>query len=81
MSFRELKDKVLEAKSYITEELEEFELPSAADVTRITDAIKKHKLSIDDVVTAIQNFAEDRDFHNSLDNIYGKEVEILDELD
>lgn len=81
MSFKELKDKVLEAKSYITEELEEFELPSAIDVTRITDAIKKHKLSIDDVVTAIQNFAEDRDFHKSLDNIYGKEVEILDELD
>ena len=78
MSFKELKDKVLEAKSYITEE---FELPSAIDVTRITDAIKKHKLSIDDVVIAIQNFAEDRDFHKSLDNIYGKEVEILDELD
>jgi len=81
MSFKEMKDKVLEAKSYITEELEEFELPSAIDVTRITDAIKKHKLSIDDVVIAIQNFAEDRDFHKSLDNIYGKEVEILDELD
>jgi len=81
MSIKEWKDKVLEAKSYITEELEEFELPSAIDVTRITNAIKKHKLSVDDVVTAIQNFAEDRDFHNSLDNVYGKEVEILDELD
>jgi hypothetical protein len=81
MSIKEWKDKVLEAKSYITEELEEFELPSAIDVNRITNAIKKHKLSVDDVVTAIQNFAEDRDFHNSLDNVYGKEVEILDELD
>jgi len=81
MSIKEWKDKVLEAKSYITEELEEFELPSAIDVTRITNAIKKHKLSVDDVVNAIQNFAEDRDFHNSLDNVYGKEVEILDELD
>ncbi len=81
MSIKEWKDKVLEAKSYITEELEEFELPSAIDVNRITNAIKKHKLSVDDVVNAIQNFAEDRDFHNSLDNVYGKEVEILDELD
>jgi hypothetical protein len=81
MSIKEWKDKVLEVKSYITEELEEFELPSAIDVTRITNAIKKHKLSVDDVVNAIQNFAEDRDFHNSLDNMYGKEVEILDELD
>jgi len=81
MSIKEWKDKVLEAKSYITEELEEFELPSAIDVNRITNAIKKHKLSVDDDVNAIQNFAEDRDFHNSLDNVYGKEVEILDELD
>ena len=72
---------IKEWKEMVAEKLEEFEIPSAADVTRITDAIKKHKLSIDDVVIAIQNFAEDRDFHNSLDNIYGKEVEILDELD
>ena len=72
---------IKEWKEMVAEKLEEFELPSAVDVTRITDAIKKHKLSIDDVVTAIQNFAEDRDFHNSLDNMYGKEVEILDELD
>jgi len=72
---------IKEWKEMVAEKLEEFEIPSSADVTRITDAIKKHKLSIDDVVTAIQNFAEDRDFHKSLDNIYGKEVEILDELD
>ncbi len=72
---------IKEWKEMVAEKLEEVEIPSAADVTRITDAIKKHKLSIDDVVTAIQNFAEDRDFHKSLDNIYGKEVEILDELD
>lgn len=81
MSFRELKNKVLEAKTYITEELEDFELPSAIDVGRITDAIREHKLSVDDVVTAIQNYVDERDFHKSLDNIYGKEVEILDELD